>query len=160
MAQAGDLESGQIPIERASKLLMIGEERIRQHIKAGQIPRGTKRGFVPLVGAVQGRLRYLQSELDQASQASAATRTADARTRLLELRIAEEEGRLCDVEEANFAMDTVAALIVTELQGLPARFTRDMAMRDRLEEEIRAMRSRVAGKVAEMSKKLATGEAA
>ena len=54
--------AGLIPIGQAARLLMISEERIRQLVKQGFIPRPEKRGFVQLVGAVQGYLRYLKDD--------------------------------------------------------------------------------------------------
>jgi hypothetical protein len=54
--------SGRIPVGQAARLLMISEERIRQLVKQGYVSRSEKRGYVQLVGAVQGYLRYLKDD--------------------------------------------------------------------------------------------------
>ena len=66
--------SGLIAIGQAARLLMISDERVRQLQKQGYIPRAPKRGVVPLVGAVQGYLRYLKDEERQSSKSAAASR--------------------------------------------------------------------------------------
>lgn len=46
--------SGLIPVGKAARLLMISEERIQQLVKKGYVPRSEKRGYIQLVGTVQG----------------------------------------------------------------------------------------------------------
>ena len=45
--------AGLIPIGQAARLLMISEERIRQLVKQGFIPKPEKRGFVQLVAPLE-----------------------------------------------------------------------------------------------------------
>jgi hypothetical protein len=66
--------AGLIPIGQAARLLMISEERIRQLVKQGFIPRPEKRGFVQLVGAVQGYLRYLKDDERRSAKSAADSR--------------------------------------------------------------------------------------
>ena len=63
--------AGLIPIGQAARLLMISEERIRQLVKQGFVPKPEKRGFVQLVGAVQGYLRYLKDDERRSAKSAA-----------------------------------------------------------------------------------------
>jgi len=128
--------SGLIAIGQAARLLMISDERVRQLQKQGYIPRAPKRGVVPLVGAVQGYLRYLKDEERQSSKSAAASRVTDARTREIELRIAERQRDLIPQEDARAVIGEMAAMLKAEFVGLPARVTRDLDLRRTLEQEV------------------------
>ena len=136
--------SGLIAIGQAARLLMISDERVRQLQKQGYIPRAPKRGVVPLVGDVQGYLRYLKDEERQSSKSAAASRVTDARTREIELRIAERQRDLIPQEDARAVIGEMAALVKAEFVGLPARVTRDLDLRRTLEQEVNASFARLA----------------
>ena len=136
--------SGLIAIGQAARLLMISDERVRQLQKQGYIPRAPKRGVVPLVGAVQGYLRYLKDEERQTSKSAAASRVTDARTREIELRIAERQRDLIPQEDARAVIGEMAAMLKAEFVGLPARVTRDLDLRRTLEQEVDASFARLA----------------
>ena len=136
--------SGLIAIGQAARLLMISDERVRQLQKQGYIPRVPKRGVVPLVGAVQGYLRYLKDEERQTSKSAAASRVTDARTREIELRIAERQRDLIPQEDARAVIGEMAAMLKAEFVGLPARVTRDLDLRRTLEQEVDASFARLA----------------
>ena len=80
-------QSGLIPIGQAARLLMISEERIRQLIKQGYVPKCEKRGYVQLVGAVQGYLKYLKEDERRSTRSAADSRVRDAWALEIELRI-------------------------------------------------------------------------
>ena len=148
---------GLIPIGQAARLLMISDERVRQLQKQGYIPRAPKRGVVPLVGAVQGYLRYLKDEERQSSKSAAASRVTDARTREIELRIAERQRDLIPQEDARAVIGEMAALVKAEFVGLPARVTRDLDLRRMLEQEVDASFARLAASAERAQGALATG---
>ncbi len=149
--------SGLIPIGQAARLLLISDERIRQLQKQGYIPRAPKRGVVPLVGAVQGYLRYLKDEERQSSKSAAASRVTDARTREIELRIAERQRDLIPQEDARAVIGEMAAMVKAEFVGLPARVTRDLDLRRTLEQEVDASFARLAASAERARSALATG---
>jgi hypothetical protein len=132
---AGETESGLIPIEQAALLLMISAERVRQLVKAGSIPKPAK-GRVPLVGAVQGYIRFLKDEDRRSTKTASASRVQDARAQEIELRTAERKRELIPIEEATAALDFVVAKVRGEMTGLPIRFTRDVPLRRKLEDEL------------------------
>ena len=65
--------AGLVPIGQAARLLMMSEERIRQLVKQGFIPKPEKRGFVQLLDAVQGYLRYLKDDERRSAKSAADT---------------------------------------------------------------------------------------
>ncbi|MDN2579017.1 hypothetical protein [Aquibium sp. ELW1220] len=70
--------SGLIPVGQAARLLMISEERIRQLVKQGYVPRSEKRGNLQLVGSVPGYLRYLKDDERRSAKSAADSRVRDA----------------------------------------------------------------------------------
>lgn len=64
--------------EQASALLMISQQRVRQLVRDGYIPR-TARDTYPLVGVVQGYLRFLRDDERRSSRSARATNLNDAR---------------------------------------------------------------------------------
>jgi len=149
--------SGLIPIGQAARLLMISDERIRQLQKQGYIPRALKRGVVPLVGAVQGYLRYLREDGRQSTKSAAANRVTDARTREIELRIAERQRDLIPQDDARAVIGEMAAMVKAEFVGLPARVTRDLDLRRTLEQEVDASFARLAASAERARSALGTG---
>lgn len=135
---------------------MIGPERVRQLIKAGYIQRH-KPGYTTIVSAVQGYIRFLKDEDRKDTKKGAAGKATEARTREIELRIAERKRDLIPQEDAKAAVTQLAATVRAEFTGLPARWTRDMAERRRLEQEIDASFERIADALESAKTALATG---
>jgi hypothetical protein len=147
-------QSGLIPIGQAARLLMISEERIRQFVKQGYVAKSEKRGYVQLVGAVQGYLRYLKEDERRSSKSAADSRVRDARALEIELRIAERSRDLIPIEDALTDMAEFAGLVRSELAGLPARLTRLIDERQKVETEIDALLARLAQKADEKASAL------
>lgn len=152
-ATGGDL----IPLETAARLLMISAERVRQLIKDGYIPRPVP-GRTTLVGAVQGYIRFRDDADRRATKSAAATRVSDARAAEIEMRVAERRRELIPREEAEAANAYVVGLINEELNGLPARLTRDVPTRRKYELEIDGSKARVAKALADAAEHLETGK--
>lgn len=143
-AQAKDEpQAGIISTEQASRLLMISGERIRQLVKMDYIPRIAK-GKVPLVGAVQGYIRFLKDEERRSSKSATATRMQDAKASLIDINIKERLRQLVPIEDAQAAFDIVLGKVRAEFDGLPARMTRDMELRRKLEAEVNESLKRIA----------------
>src|SRR5262249_53670145 len=105
---------------------------------------------------VQGFVKYLRDENRRASKSAAASRVQDARARLLELRVAEREGKLMETSDALDATDQLVGAFLTGIGELPARcFPRDIPHRQIVEREVYELRRRIADKakqkVAELS---------
>jgi hypothetical protein len=74
-------------------------------------------------------LNWLRDPARRAARSEAASEHARMKTRLLALRIAEQEGRLMEVSETEELIDQMCALFRTGLGSLPARVTRDLQIR-------------------------------
>jgi hypothetical protein len=109
-------------------------------------------GFVEMDGRnqyavgklVRGIIAYYDDLKSKSTKAAAANAATLARTREIELRIAERLRELIPVEDAKQVVMEMAALIKAEFVGLPARYTRDMDERRRLEQEIDGSFERIA----------------
>lgn len=120
---------------QAAILLEIGPERVRQLVKSGHIEKRGK-DQVPLVSAVRGYISFLKDEARRSSKSASASRVQDARAREIELKTAEREGRLMDVEEVREIVADWGGTLRTGLSSIPARLSRDMAFRRKIETEI------------------------
>lgn len=145
-----------ITLEVAGRLLMVGPERIRQLNKAGYIPI-PKRGHTTIVGAVQGYVRFLKEDARKHTKSQAASRAVDARASEIELRVAERRRELIPTEESMAAMELIVGEVNKQLTGLPARITRDVALRRKIEAEINASKGKISDKLAAAGQYISTG---
>jgi hypothetical protein len=144
--QQGDL----ITLEVAGRLLMISPERIRQLNKAGYIAI-PKRGFTTIVSAVQGYVKFLKDSASEKTQNASENRVRDARAREIELRLARDTRDLIPQEEALLAMTMLTTFVAQQFQGLPARITRDMALRRTIEAELHGAQETIAAALGKLS---------
>ncbi|MCM0752937.1 hypothetical protein DEA98_22910 [Brucella pseudogrignonensis] len=113
---------GFIPARRLGILLNLSMERLRQLSKAGTIP-AAKNGAYPLVGAVQGYLRFLTSNPGRTD--GAATALADAKRREIELRNGRAEAKLIETSDVEaFFAHTLSALRVEIAASMKSLDTR------------------------------------
>lgn len=124
-----------ISTAQAAALLELTSERVRQLVKSGHIEKRAK-DQVPLVSAVRGYIHFLKDEERRSSKSASASRVQDARAREIELKTAEREGSLMDVEEVRAVVAQWAGVIRTGLNSIPARLSRDMTFRRKIETEI------------------------
>lgn len=133
MAEAAQNNRGLISAEQAAQLVELSTERLRQLVKEGFIPPPPKRGFYTLVGVVRGCLNFYRDTERRATKVAAESKVRDARAREIELRIAEREGRVIDLEDTQDVFMHMTGLLRSTLSGIPAAYTRDLAERRRLE---------------------------
>jgi phage terminase Nu1 subunit (DNA packaging protein) len=103
----------------------------------------TGRGQYDLAGTVQGALRRAAQERKGDTRLASENRVREARAREIELRNLKQDNILIEMEEALAVVDEIVGMFVSELSGLPARFTRDQPERERLEEDIHDLVNRV-----------------
>lgn len=72
----------------------------------------------------------------------------DAKAAEIEMRIAEKRRELIPVEDHIAALDIVVGAVRAEFSGLPARVTRDMDLRRKLETEANASLNRISDTLA------------
>ena len=156
MADEAQPQAGFITLEQACRLVMLSNERIRQLVKDGYIPKPAKNSY-PLVGVVQGYIRFLRDEDRRSSKTAAESGLKAARQKEVELRIAERSRDLIDVREHSDIVDEMAGMFVAGLSALPARVTKDMAMRRQIEAGCDAIRNDIAALAAEKARDVGAG---
>lgn len=121
-----------------AEILGVSERRIQQLAGAGVLRRQAHGEWV-LPEAVQAFVEYqVQNETKRLTKGAAtgADRLKEIKARREELKLAREERELVPLVDAIFAMDQVAGVIALEVNNVPARFTRDLDERERLQAEI------------------------
>lgn len=139
----GNEQAGTIAAGDAARLLMISLERLRQIAKMGYFPRA-QNGRYHLVAVVQGYIKFLKDDERRSSKSATASRMQDAKAAEIEIRIAEKRRELIPIEDHRAAMDIIVGKVREEFSGLPARATRDLSMRRKLEDDVNASFNRVA----------------
>lgn len=135
-----------INTEQAARLIMKSPERVRQLAKEGWIARtgsGSDRQY-RLLDVVQGYIRFRDDEDRRTSKSAAHSRIADARARDIEVRTQQRLSRLVPIEVHDEMIDSFAGVVRSELAGLAATCTREMAMRRIIEREVNARLRRIA----------------
>ena len=132
-----------ISMRDAADLLGVTVERVGQLVRSGHIER-IGRGKTTTRSAVQGYAAFLKESSDRATRTSAQERVAAARAAEIEQRTAVRNRELIPIEESLQAMQILVGIVVSEAETVPARVTRDMALRRKIEDAIRDMRSRIA----------------
>lgn len=110
-------KAGLVSARQAGRLLGLSLERLRQLAAAGEIPRAVK-GHYPLVGVVQGYVKYLRSSEAKSAGAKADASLAAARQREIELRIAREEDLIIETDTAEDAARHIISVHRQELAGI------------------------------------------
>jgi hypothetical protein len=154
MAEPAQQQAGVINTEQAARLLMIGPERVRQLVKAGWINKIEKDRF-HLVDVVQGYIKFRNSEDRRSSKTAADSRVRDARAHEIELRVAIKMRDLMRHDEHVEILDEVVGLFRSELSGLPARVTRDLHERVRIEQAVNEILDRISSRATNAAQRLA-----
>ncbi len=103
-----------------------------------------KQHRVPITAAVPLFFSALRQEAAAGTATAAAEAARAARAEAQELRLAEARRELVPVEDGEAALDHVVGEILTMISGLPARVTRDIPVRRRIEAEIHTMQAGLA----------------
>lgn len=132
-----------------AEVLGVSERRVQQLASAGVLRR-QRHGEWVLPESVQAFVEHkVQSEIRRLTKSSAvgADRLKEIKARREELKLAREERELVPLADAIFAMDQIAGTVGLEVNNIPARYTRDLDERDRLQVEIDAVLETVASRI-------------
>jgi phage terminase Nu1 subunit (DNA packaging protein) len=132
-----------------AELLAVDPRRVAQLVDDGTITK-SGRGTYHMASCVQGYIAFLRENRKLTTNASAMSALNIGKTKLVELQALEKEGGITDaaLEQARSALAEVIGMIGTSVRSIPARITRDVALRRKIEDEIeRALRE--ASKAAE-----------
>jgi hypothetical protein len=89
-------------------------------------------------------LRWLRDPARRAAKSAAASEFTEAKTRLIQLRIREREGKLIELDEAIEVTDKIVGIMLTKLSGMGARVTRDLQIRRDIDRVIFEIRTEIA----------------
>jgi hypothetical protein len=113
-------------------------------IMAGKIGAADAQGRIDLVQAVPLFFGELRAEMRASTATAASERACLARAASAELRLAEARRDLVPTEDAAAAVDHLGGSISTALGGLPARVTRDIPTRRKVEQAVHQMQAQLA----------------
>lgn len=160
MTDEGEKPRGNtLTVNQVAALCGRSTQWVHQLVKDGFVQKQAKNQYT-LVSAVRGVIAYYEDLQTKNSKTASASRATDARAREIELRIKERSRELIPIEDARAEIADWTSAFRAELQGLPARFTRDMQERRRLEQEIDGALERLSRRTSEAERALAAGEGA
>ncbi len=144
-----------LTLEQAAALLIRSRTWVTDRIREGYIKRDEN--GLSVLAIVRGAMAYYEDLLVKTSKSAAAARVTDARTREIEIRIAERMAELIPLEDAQAVVMELAATVRGELTGFPIAFTRDVAERRKLQTAVDGILRRMADKAKAASAALAIG---
>ena len=146
------------PSATIAMLLMITDRRLRQLAQEGIVPKATHARY-PLVGCVQGYVKYLQqlkSGTDE--RASEATRLTKVRADSYELDLLIRNREVYQKREVDEALFTVATTLTAMLDGSASRIASQLGggavLRKKLIDEFRDIRKQFAAGLRDFSGRL------
>jgi hypothetical protein len=100
-------------------------------------------GF-PLDQSRVAYLRYLRRERRQSPKTAADVAHVAAKAEMLQIQIAEKRRVLVKREQVNELLDDIAGVTLTALSGLAARCSPDLAVRRKIDQVVREVRTEIA----------------
>ena len=149
--------AGTISTSQAAKLLMVSEMWVGKLHKMEYIPKAG-RGKWNLVAVVQGYIRFLKDEDRRSSKSAAQSRITDIKAARLEMQMQADRRELVPLDDARLVLDTAASLMQSNLMAVPAKFTRDVKERRRLEAMIAEALGKIADGIDKKAAALTTGD--
>jgi phage terminase Nu1 subunit (DNA packaging protein) len=144
-------DTTQISTAELCALCDLTKGRLSQLESAGVIQRSEKNSW-PLIATT--RALFADARSRSAAHSEAKGRMEEARAKALELKLSREEGKVAPVEDFYAAVTMIIGKITAALVALPARFTRDLLERQRLEALINELRTNVADWIQQESSRL------
>jgi hypothetical protein len=154
-----DLADLVISTKQAGVLLKLTQPRLSQLETAGWIAR-VGPGRWRLIDLVQGYVSSLKDDTKRDSQTATLSAVQAARAREIEMRIAREEHKLIDLDEALSVLDEIVGGMKADFDGLAASVTRDPALRSMIEVKVDEIYTRHADGLEQKARALRTSGAA
>lgn len=130
---------------------------VRELADRGYLTR-VDRGLYDLEKSVKGYLRFVR-ETEVRAAADTPTKSDYDRERARRLKLAndEQESKLLDTDLGVAAVELIVGMLRTDLAGVPARITEDVALRRRAEDAIDTVLAGLAGRFAKARDALRQG---
>jgi hypothetical protein len=154
-----------ILLNTADAAKLIGKSTIwlAKLVADGFVKPGDKQGrenvYKP-ADVAQGFARYLTDEQRRSSKSATLSAVQAARACEIEMRIAREDHKLIDLDEALAVLDEIVGGLRADFSGLAASVTRDSALRSIIEEKVDEIFQRHADGLNQKAKALRTSGAA
>lgn len=149
----------EVSAEELAALLGVTPKTVRNHADRGVVVRSGRGKYL-----ASASIRNLLADARKASRSNELDREQLAlvkeKRRAAELRNAQAEGELIDLEEAFAVLDTIIATYRIGLDSLPARITRDVALRHKIKSECDATLIEAGNKFTEFAKRMRTANPA
>jgi hypothetical protein len=149
------------PGQMISALLMISERRLQQLAAEGWIPSGENRGEYPLVGAVQGYIRYKEAHGRETGRGAEHSRLARAQAVKVEMENYRRAGEYILKSQVHELLTELMTALVGGLEGIPGRTANEFAgssdpayIRQRQQDEHRIVRSLLADRLEKFAQSL------
>jgi hypothetical protein len=149
-------------LQKLAKIRLTGSElaslvrrspgRISQLAKAGRLP--CVDGLYVASEAIPAFSEIQDAAKRRGSRPSTTNAVQQERAKALALQNAQTQAHLIDIDEHDALVDEGFGLLKTALSGLPARITRDLVLRRKIEDEINGALSATADRFAERAEVL------
>lgn len=141
-----------------ARLLGITGPGVGKVVKAGFLKKTADGKRLELIPSLRG---YVDYKVEQAtrrfSRETPTDRLAAKREQQLDRKLAIEDRQIIDLSEALDVYDEIVGLFLTTLGGLPARLTRNLEERERIEQVIDTAQGQLAQKFGEKRVRLQAG---
>lgn len=117
------------------KHLDLSRQRVPQLVAEGVFKK-TKGGKLDLDECRIAYIRFLRATERRVNQSAETNKFRDARAREIDLRIAREEMKLIDIDDVDALVGEIVGGFRSDLSGVPAACTRDLAMRRLIEMQL------------------------
>lgn len=154
---AAPSQSGIVDLTTAARIVKLTPHRVLQLVRDGWIKKTDQRGKYVWIDVVHGYIEFLRDEGRRASKSAADSRVRDARAAEIELRVAERTKELILFADAMATVHAIYGPLRSEMSGIAARVTRDLALRRKIETEIDGALERASDRISEASAALRAG---
>jgi hypothetical protein len=151
-------EKSDFPPRVIAALLGVSERRLQQLQAEGWIPRGSTPGTYPMVGAVQGYIRFLRENGRATGRGAEHSRLARAQAVKVEMENSRRAGLYVLHTHVMDLLSNVTTTLVSALESIPGRVANELAatndpavVRQRLQDEHRTVRGALADRVDEFA---------
>lgn len=146
-----------VSVQVLGDVVGVSARRINQLVKEKWVPKSA-RNTISLKGGVQGYIAFLEDRHENARPTATDDELRAERARKLRLENDCTEGKLVEMDEALNAIDVGFGAVRVGMAAVPARVTRDLALRQKIEDEINRALTAVAEELEKRAVLLQRGE--
>ena len=143
--------------EEMGRLIGVSGRRVTQMSDEGKIPKPIN-GKYDGPAVIRALLSAAKVKRPETAAEKAIARSRAAQAEAQEIRNARDRKELVAVDEVVNIFDTLVAAVRDEVNALPARVTRDMELRRKLEADVDGVLSRIASRCGDAEDAVRSGE--